>query len=69
MNNIDVRKYIKDNFKDDNISELKESIDDTVNEGLEEALIGLGVFFEIIWNNGSETLKNELLNILKAHIN
>lgn len=69
MNNINVREYIKDNFKGDNISELRQSIEDTINDGLEEALIGLGVFFEIIWNNGSEILKKELLNILKAHIN
>ena len=69
MENMSIRDYIKNTFKDDNISELRESIDDTIKEGLEEALPGLGVFMEIIWNNASENIKNELLDILKTHLN
>lgn len=69
MENVSIRKYIIDSFKGDNESEIKESIDDTIKEGLEEALPGLGVFMEIIWNNASEELKKELLDILKTHLN
>lgn len=69
MDNISIRKYIIDNFKDDNENEIRESIEDTVKEGLEEALPGLGVFMEIIWKNASEELKKELIDILKAHLN
>jgi len=69
MDNISIRKYIIDSFKGDNESEIKESIDDTIKEGLEEALPGLGVFMEIIWKNASEELKKELLDILKTHLN
>lgn len=69
MNNISIRQYIIDSFKDDDENEIKESIEDTVNEGLEEALPGLGVFMEIIWKNSSDKLKKELLEILKTHLN
>ncbi len=69
MNDISIRKYIVNNFKGDNESEIKEAIDDTIEEGLEEALPGLGVFMEIIWKNIDEDLKNKLLEILKAHLN
>ena len=69
MKNINIREYIISNFKEDNESELKESINYTIKEGLEEALPGLGVFFELIWNNASENLKKELLEILKAQLN
>ncbi|MBQ9014033.1 MAG: small acid-soluble spore protein SspI [Bacilli bacterium] len=65
----DIRKYIINNFKDDNESEIKEAINDTIKEGLEEALPGLGVFMEIIWKNSDNKLKKELLEILKAHLN
>lgn len=65
----DIRKYIINTFKDDNESEIRQSIEDSIDEGLEEALPGLGVFMEIIWNNASEELKKELLEILKAHMN
>ena len=69
MKYVSIRKYIIDNFKGDNESEIEESINDTIKEGLEEALPGLGVFMELIWNNASENLKKELLEILKAQLN
>lgn len=65
----DIRKYIIENFKDDNINELEETINESISEGLEEALPGLGVFFEIIWKNSNQNQKKELLDILKAHLN
>ena len=68
MENISIRQYIIDSFKGDNESEIKESIEDTIKEGLEEALPGLGVFMEIIWKNASDELKKELLEILKTHL-
>lgn len=69
MENVSIRKYVTDSFKGDNESEIKESIDGAIKEGLEEALPGLGVFMEIIWQNASDELKKELLGILKAHLN
>lgn len=69
MEKIDIRNYIIENFKGDNENEIKQSIDDTIKEGLEEALPGLGVFMEIIWKNASEKQKKELLDILKTHLN
>ena len=47
MNNIDVRKYIISNFKDDNIEEIKKSIQDSISSKEEDILIGLGVLFEL----------------------
>lgn len=69
MKNISIREYITSSFKGDNENEIKESIEDSIKEGLEEALPGLGVFMEIIWNNASADLKKELLDILKTHLN
>lgn len=67
--NIDIRKYIINNFKGNEIKELEESINESISENLEESLPGMGVFFEIIWNNSSNEIKKELLEILKAHLN
>ena len=69
MNNVTIREYIISNFKYDTENEIKESIDDSINEELEEALPGLGVFMEIIWKNSNDKLKKELIDILKAHLN
>ena len=69
MKEISIRKYIIDSFKNDNVNEIKESIESSINEELEEALPGLGVFMEVIWKNIDEKKKNELLEILKTHLN
>ena len=69
MENINIRNYIIENFKGSKQKEIEESIDNTIEEGLEEALPGLGVFMELIWKNASDELKKELLEILKAQLN
>ena len=69
MENINIRNYIIENFKGSKQKEIEESIDNTIEEGLEEALPGLGVFMELIWKNAKEELKKELLEILKAQLN
>ena len=65
MDNIDVRKYIVSNFKDSSIDEIKSSIVDSVTSGEDDPLIGLGVMFELLWNNSSEEEQNIILNNIK----
>ena len=65
MNNIDIREYIKNNFKDDSPEEIKESIVDSMTTHDEDPLIGLGVMFELLWNNSSEEEKDKLVTNIK----
>lgn len=65
MNNINVRKYIISNFKDDNIEEIKKSIQDSISSKEEDILIGLGVLFELSWNNSTDEEKQILLENIK----
>lgn len=67
--NISIRNYIKDNFKNTNASELKEAVESSIKEGAEEALPGLGVFFETLWQNSSEEQKNSILENLTKGFN
>lgn len=70
MNNIDVRKYIINNFKDDSIEEIEKSIDSSIESKNEDPLIGLGVLFELMWNYSNNDTKNIILsNIKKGLIN
>ena len=64
----DIRKYIKNNFKGADIDEIKESIESSIKENEEVTLPGLGVFFEILWNNGSSSMQTEILDTLNDHI-
>ena len=65
MNNIDVRKYIIANFKDDSEEEIKKSIEESISSHEEDPLIGLGVLFELQWLNSSITEKETILKNIK----
>lgn len=62
---INIRESIINNFKESNIGEIKESIVSSIKDKDEITLPGLGVFFELLWNNSSDTEKDNILNILK----
>ena len=68
MENIDIRKYIIDNLKNDNEEKLKDSIETTIKFQDVDALIGLGVLFELLWNNMTEEEKKDNLTKLKTSI-
>ena len=68
MENIDIRNYIIENFKDDNIEKIKNSIETTINTRDEDALIGLGGLFELLWNNLSQEEKDKSLNYINSSI-
>ena len=68
MDNIDVRSYIKDNFKDSDINEIRSSIETSIEDKDDITLPGLGVLFEIFWNNIDEKEKNKVLGIIKDNL-
>ena len=68
MKDIDIRKYIIENFKDDNVEKIRDSIETTINARDEDALIGLGVLFELLWANLSNEEKEESLNLIMENI-
>lgn len=63
-----IRQHIINNFKGDNYDVLKKAIDDSVAAKDEITLPGLGVFFELIWENADQELKNELIDIIKKRV-
>ena len=67
--NIDIRKYIKDNFKGSSSEEIKESIVSSISENDEITLPGMGVFFEILWKNSNPENQDYILNTLKNNLN
>lgn len=66
--NLDIRHHIINNFKGDNFNTLKNAIDESVEEKDELTLPGLGVFFEIIWENADQELKNQLIEIIRKRV-
>ena len=66
--NIDIRKHILNNFKGANDDDIKSSITDSIKDGDEVTLPGLGVFFELLWMESSEDDKNTIINKIKKRI-
>lgn len=66
--NIDLRKYIINNFKDDNVEDIEKSINMSIDSKEEDPLIGMGVLFELAWLNSTKELKEEILSNIKKGI-
>ena len=66
--NIDIRKHIINNFKGAKKDEINASITASIKENNEITLPGLGVFFEILWNNSEENTKEYILNTLEKKL-
>lgn len=62
--NIDIRKSIINNFKNINEKEIIESINESINKGDEITLPGLGVFFELLWNNSNKNDKEKIIKTI-----
>ena len=65
MNDIKIRDYIINNFKNDDDETIKRAIDESIKEGDEVTLPGMGVFFEIIWQDASDEERKRILTTLK----
>ena len=66
--NTEIRRYIINNFQGDNFETLKRAIDESVKEKDQYNLHGLGVFLELIWENASTEIKNELIEIIRKRV-
>lgn len=66
--NINIRHHIINNFKGDNFETLKRAIEESVKEKDELTLPGLGVFFELVWENADQELKNNIIEIIRKRV-
>ena len=66
--NTTIREHIINNFSGDNYETLRRAIDEAVSSYDEVTLPGLGVFFELIWENANQELKNELIEIIRKRV-
>ncbi|MGV3486966.1 MAG: small acid-soluble spore protein SspI [Tuberibacillus sp.] len=61
---INIRAAIKHNISDNDKEQLRDTIVDAIQDGQEKMLPGLGVLFEIIWQQSDETQKEMMVNNL-----
>jgi small acid-soluble spore protein I (minor) len=66
---MNIKDYIIQNFKNDNLETIEKAIDDSVNEYNEDTLPGLGIFFMLVWENSNKEEKNTILEKIKSNLN
>ncbi|WP_017551111.1 small acid-soluble spore protein SspI [Heyndrickxia coagulans] len=62
---LDLRKAVIHNVKEDTQDQLKDTIVDAIQRGEEKMLPGLGVLFEIIWNHADTQEQKMMLEMLE----
>lgn len=63
--NIDIRKSVVKNFEGSGIEDIRKSIEESIEDNEEITLPGLGVFFEILWNNSDKDDKEFILRTIE----
>lgn len=66
---MDIRSYIKNNFKNNSCDEIEESLIESIKSKDEVLLPGLGVFFELVWNSSNKEEKKNILEKIHSSIN
>ena len=66
--NLDIRSHIINNFKGDDINTLRAAIEESIENNDEITLPGMGVFFELVWQDAEEELKENILEILENRV-
>lgn len=65
---LNLRKAILSNISANDKSQLEATIVDAIQNGEEKMLPGLGVLFELIWQQSDEVNKQEMVDFLEAGV-
>jgi small acid-soluble spore protein I (minor) len=66
--NLNLRHAILQNVSGNSQDELRDTIVDAIQNGEEKMLPGLGVLFEVIWQNATEQDRSEMLQVLEKGV-
>ena len=65
---LNLRKAILENIKNNDRSQLEATIVEAIQEGEEKTLPGLGVLFELIWEQSGELERDEMIQSLEQGV-
>ncbi|MBC5637517.1 small acid-soluble spore protein SspI [Ornithinibacillus sp. BX22] len=65
---LNLRHAILSNISDNDQSQLEATIVDAIQSGEEKMLPGLGVLFELIWQQSNEQEKQEMIEALEQGV-
>lgn len=65
---LNLRKAILDNIATNDQNQLEATIVEAIQNGEEKMLPGLGVLFELIWQQSSDQERNEMVEALEQGV-
>jgi len=65
---LNLRKAILSNISENDTSQLEATIVDAIQNGEEKMLPGLGVLFELIWQQSDASVKEEMIHNLESGV-
>ena len=65
---LNLRKAILSNISTNDPSQLEATIVDAIQNGEEKMLPGLGVLFELIWQQSDQTMKQDMVESLESGV-
>lgn len=68
FDHIDIRKAVIHNIHNMNKQELHDMVVDSITQGEEKLLPGLGVVFEVIWKNSDTESQDQMIQTLHDHL-
>ncbi|MEQ6375711.1 small acid-soluble spore protein SspI [Bacillaceae bacterium S4-13-58] len=66
--NLNLRRAIVDNMKENSEEQIEATILDAIQSEEEKMLPGLGVLFELYWQNCDQDDKNDMLQTLESSL-
>lgn len=68
MENINIKDYIINNFKEDNKETIRNAISESIKENDEVVLPGMGVFLMLLWEGSNEEMRENIITILHQEL-
>ena len=66
--NLDLRQAVLQNIKNKSEDQLKDMVESAIEEHEEKTLPGLGVLFEVMWQNLDGNTQEQLIKTLSKNI-
>lgn len=66
--NLNLREAIRHNMQGSDEQQIRDTIVDAIQSGEEKMLPGLGVLFEMVWDQADQDLRDEMIHYIKLSL-
>lgn len=68
INMLNLRQAIMYKMQGSDANAVEDTIADAISSGQEKTLPGLGVLFEVLWQNSNESTREQMVSTIASHI-